>query len=347
MPIRAQLGVRDCGHWNAPFQDAINLATLRHQAVDCRSCAVIMDWILTTYASRCDSEEMERAIHLPRQTIRRHFRWIAGLQRLGFSCVRGAWFAGKFLRDIGWLLLLCGLIAIGTASLPVLFGISIGVGGGIAVLVLIILVLALISRLEELSEWPITALWVIAASFFRSSAAVAELTIKACGLLRPFVLRMLGANVGRAMGHVAPPIWTELQPFDDMVGYRDQDRPTRHGLSDIESSTSDDLGLPSSLRRERLPLIHPWFRHPQVSSAIRISSSSTAPESPEWGCNIYQHTYNPRGPVGSLIYFAPGIGQRENHPTHFLSLGAGNLFLVACKCVTVLIFTSPRIMSSD
>ena len=326
MPIRAQLGVRDCGHWNAPFQDAINLATLGHQAVDCRSCAVIMDWILTTYASRCDSEEIERAIHVPTQIIRRKFRWIAGLQRLGFSCVRGVWFARKFLRDIGWLLLLCGFIAIGILSVPVLFGISIGVGIGIVVLVIIITVLALISCLGKFSERPKTFLWAVAAFFFCSLSTITKLTIKACGLVRPSVLRMLGANVGRTMGDVAPPIWTELPFFGDIAGYRDQDR-----LSDIESRRSDDLGLPDSLKREGLPLIHPFFRHPHGSSAIRISSSSTAPESPEWGCNIYQHTYNPRGPVGSLVYFVPGIGQKENHPTHFLSLGAGNLFLTACK----------------
>jgi len=323
MPIRVQIGVRDCGHWTAPFQDTFNFATLVSQAADCRSCAVITQWILTTYASRCESEADDMAAMSESRKARKRFRWKASLRRLGLGCVRGVWFTLKFVGDVGLVLLACGLIAIGVASIPILVGIW--VGALVCSLVLAGLCLYVCREpAPAIIGAPLGAIWM---GFSLALGAIKN----GYRLAGDSASWIFGTNVGHDEGLVAPPMWTELVDYGGQEGYRPAGR--LGAISDIESGMSGNgMELAMTLRKESVPLVaDSWVERTDGVSCIRISSTLTSLERPGIGCNIYQHTYNPRGPVGSLVYFVRGIRQRENHPTHFLSLAAGKLFLAACK----------------
>ncbi|KAK0701316.1 heterokaryon incompatibility protein-domain-containing protein, partial [Lasiosphaeris hirsuta] len=313
MRVRFRTGVRDCGHWTAPFQDEINFATLQAQAADCRSCASVVDWVLTMHASRCDGETDYAAVMQALRKNRRPSCWRAILHRLGLSCVRGAWFTWKFVKDVSLTMLLCGAIAVSIAFVPILGTLSIV---GVAAFAALVAVCCC-----GCGAWLRLTLDTVANGFVVGFAVGIGAFIGVCDLTYEAILRMLGANFGRDEGHVAPPAWTEL---DDNEGYR------YARVSDVESRGINDMDLPiARLRRESVELAHaPWLQLPRGSSCLRISSASSL-GSPGLACNIYQHTYNPRGPIGSFVYFAPKVGQRENHPTGFLSLAAGKLFLAA------------------
>lgn len=208
------------------------------------------------------------------------------------------------------MLLLCGLLAFGIVVIPILGIILIGMA-----------VLATLCCCG-CCLWYKSTLRMI---FYRIPKRYFKAITWLCDQTESWFLRMLGANFGREEGNIAPPISTEL--MNEQVC-----RPARYIIGDFESGISHGLELDiKKLIIGKIPLAHPWFEFPRGSSCIRNSSASTSPDGAELGCNIYQHTYNPRGPVGYLAYFAPGIGQRENHPTGFLFLGAGKLSLAACK----------------
>ena len=323
MPIRFQVGVRDCGHWNAPFQDSINFATLHAQAADCASCAAITNWILATYASRCDSEtETERVAVMYATRKNNHHSWRILRRRFGLSCVRAAWFTQKFTRDLGSILLFCGIVILSIASVPTLVAAAVGAT--------IIAASAMVLCCCGYRTWNRFVLGMITSGIPGAFALGAIAVVRSCSRVGTSILHMLGANFGRGEDRVAPPIWTE------MVHQESDMELVRRGVSDMESGISDGMKLPiTQLRTERIPLVHAWFRFPVGSSCIRISTFDTSPISPGLGCNIYRHTYNPRGPIGSLFYFALRTGQRENHPAGFLSLAAGKLFWAACKSMSV------------
>jgi len=325
MRFQVQVGLRDCGHWTAPFQDALNFATLQAQAADCRSCAAVLNWILTAHESRCDSETAGHTA-ASRSASRTSRSWGVALCRLGLSCVRGAWFTRKLAHDLGSIILLCGFIALAVAFIPVYLAATI-----VGVVCGLVLDLFCVCCLKSF-VWSSTSCALAIGGLYSICKGIKW----ASRMVSQSALHMLGTNFGHGEDQVAPPTWTEL----DYTG--DSGEFTRALLSDLESGdgrSDDDARFApfTQLRKDSIKLAHhPVFRLPEGSSCVRISLSAASSITPAGsstagvGCNIYRHTYNPRGPVGSFVYFAPQVGQRENHPTGFLSLGAGRLFVSTC-----------------